>query len=235
MSANQMSDNAQGLVDESATRQRASERGLKAVEESQDSARIVREQVESVARVTVTLNEKAAKVERIVFFVNELTERSNILSINAALLAATSEKGGESFAVLADEMQKLTSRSKESTLEIHDMLQSIRAEIQRVVLAAEEATKQVETGEKFAGQASKSIKSLKQAVDEGNNHFLQVVAAVRQQNQALSQVEQALVAMRDSAQLVEEGGRKIENSSTDLAKLSNKLGDTALLKAVRES
>lgn len=233
LSASQMSEKVGGLVDDAKGREKAGAKGLLAVEEADNATERVRDQVESVAQFTVALNEKAARVERIVFFVNELTERSNILSINAALLASTSGGESEAFSVLAEEMQKLTSRSKESTLEIHETLQSIRTEIQRVVLATEETKKQVESGDKAAKQASRSIKVLKEAVDEGNDTFLQIVAAVRQQNQALGQVEQALVAMRESSQLVEEGSLSLKDDAGVLAALNLELQNSELLKAVR--
>ena len=233
LSASQMSEKVGGLVDDAKGREKAGAKGLLAVEEADNATERVRDQVESVAQFTVALNEKAARVERIVFFVNELTERSNILSINAALLASTSGGESEAFSVLAEEMQKLTSRSKESTLEIHETLQSIRTEIQRVVLATEETKKQVESGDKASKQASRSIKVLKDAVDEGNDTFLQIVAAVRQQNQALGQVEQALVAMRESSQLVEEGSLSLKDDAGVLAALNLELQNSELLKAVR--
>lgn len=234
LSASQMSEKVSALVEQAQSRERAGARGLQAVEESGNATAKVRDQVKSMADFTIALNEKAARVERIVFFVNELTERSNILSINAALLASTSGSGNEAFGVLAEEMQKLTSRSKDSTLEIHETLQSIRTEIQRVVLATEETTKQVEAGDQAASQASRSIQVLKEAVDEGNDTFLQIVAAVRQQNQALGQVEQALVAMRESAQLVEQGSLSLKEDAGVLAALNLELQNSDLLKAVRK-
>ena len=74
---------------------------------------------------------------------------------------------------------------------------------------------------------------LKEAVDEGNDTFLQIVAAVRQQNQALGQVEQALVAMRESSQLVEEGSLSLKDDAGVLAALNLELQNSELLKAVR--
>lgn len=233
LSAMQMSDKVSSSVEAARSREKAGTKGLQAVESTVEAAERVRRQVDEVASITVELNQKATRIERIVFFVNELTERSNILSINAALLAASSDGNKNSFSVLADEMQKLTSRSKEATLEIHETLQNIRTEIQRVVLATEETSKQVETGNDAASQASRSINVLKQAVDEGNDTFMQVVAAVRQQNQALAQVEQALAAMRDSAELVEEESKRLRADADQLGELNRKLENTELLRALR--
>lgn len=233
LSAAQMSDKVSVSVEAARSREKAGSKGLQAVETSVEASERVRRQVDEVASITVELNQKATRVERIVFFVNELTERSNILSINAALLASSSDGNRDSFSVLADEMQKLTSRSKEATLEIHETLQNIRTEIQRVVLATEETSKQVEAGNDAAAQASRSISVLKQAVDEGNDTFMQVVAAVRQQNQALAQVEQALTAMRESAELVEEESKRLRADADLLGELNHKLENTDLLRAIR--
>jgi methyl-accepting chemotaxis protein len=233
LSATQMSEKASDSVDEAKSREKAGVDGLDAVDRSLQATQSVTRQVDQVASITLELNHKAARIERIVFFVNELTERSNILSINAALLASNSDGNRDSFSVLADEMQKLTSRSKSATLEIHETLQDIRGEIQRVVLATEETSKQVEFGNDAATQASDSIKVLKQAVDHGNDTFLQVVAAVRQQNHALAQVEQALAAMRESAELVEEESHRLRTDASRLSELNQTLESSELLKAVR--
>ena len=233
VSASQMSEKASESVEEARARETAGTQGLSAVDRSLEAAQTVTRQVNQVGEITLELNQKAARIERIVFFVNELTERSNILSINAALLASANDGNRDSFSVLAEEMQKLTSRSKTATLEIHETLQDVRSQIQRVVLATEETSKQVKYGNDAASQASESIKVLKNAVDHGNDTFLQVVAAVRQQNTALAQVEQALQAMRESAELVEEESRQLRADASRLAQLNESLENSELLKAVR--
>lgn len=234
LSANQMSENVAGSVNRAREREAAGLVGLQAVNESKTAAEKVEKQVQQVAEITIELNNRAAKVERIVFVVNELTERSNILSINAALLAANSDGSStEAFAVLADEMQKLTTRSKESTLEIHETLQTIRSHIQRVVLATEETTKQVESGNRAAKKASTSIDELKTAVEEGNDTFLQVVTAVQQQSIALDQVDQAIVAMRESAEVVDSESKRLNDDAENLRVLTVELANMALLSAAR--
>ncbi|HIB67741.1 MAG TPA: hypothetical protein EYO33_22240, partial [Phycisphaerales bacterium] len=233
VSASQMSEKASESVEEARAREAAGTQGLSAVDRSLEAAQTVTRQVNQVGEITLELNQKAARIERIVFFVNELTERSNILSINAALLASANDGNRDSFSVLAEEMQKLTSRSKTATLEIHETLQDVRSQIQRVVLATEETSKQVKYGNDAASQASESIKVLKNAVDHGNNTFLQVVAAVRQQSTALTQVEQALQAMRESAELVEDESRQLRSDAARLAQLNESLENSELLKAVR--
>ncbi|MGE0494197.1 MAG: methyl-accepting chemotaxis protein [Vulcanimicrobiota bacterium] len=222
-SAAQVAQQASEVGGESREIRASGNRGLRAVQESSDAAQAVRRGVETMAETTVALNERAEKVEQIVFSVNELAERSNILSINAALLAASAGDQGKPFGVLANEMQRLAVRSKEATVEAHQILHEIRGEIHRVVMLSEEAVKRVEAGERHASRADESIRALVEVLQRGDDAFQQIVAATRQQSLALRQVEEALLNIRESSEQVSLGSRRLEKEAESLTQLSGDL------------
>ncbi|MCA9795051.1 MAG: methyl-accepting chemotaxis protein [Candidatus Eremiobacteraeota bacterium] len=222
-SAAQVAQQASEVGGESREIRASGNRGLRAVQESGEAAQAVRRGVEAMAETTVTLNERAEKVEQIVFSVNELAERSNILSINAALLAASAGDQGKAFGVLANEMQRLAVRSKEATVEAHQILHEIRGEIHRVVMLSEEAVKRVEAGERHSSRADESIRALVEVLQRGDDAFQQIVAATRQQSLALRQVEEALLNIRESSEQVSLGSRRLEKEAESLTQLSGDL------------
>lgn len=230
----QNSERINSLANKGVERDKAAQSGLQAVAENSRAAQAMQSRVSEVSQITTELSEKARKIERIVLFVNEMAERSNILSINSALLAATTQgNDDDSFSVLAEEMQKLTARSKKATLEIQETVQSVRGEIERVVRATAAATQEVEAGSRTAQKASRAFEALKEGISENNDAFLEIVDSIRSQNIALADVEEALISMSQSAVLVEEESRGLEEEASLLRDLNRRLEDTELLRAIR--
>lgn len=225
-SATQIAERASEVGGESRATAGNTKRGLEAVQESIRLSEKARQGVEDVAATIVALSQKAQDLEAIVSSVNELAERSNILSINASIQAAAAGSEGVTFAVLANEMRLLANRSKEATVEVKDSLQEIRGGIHKAVMLAEEAVKRSESGDKNSRRTEETIRSLIESFRKGDEAFQQIVAATRQQSHAFKQVEEALVSIQETSSQAETGSRELERDSQELTQLSRQLTKT---------
>lgn len=225
-SATQIAERASEVGGESRATAAESRRGLDAVEESINLSEKARQGVEDVASTIVALNQKAQDLEAIVSSVNELAERSNILSINAAIQAAAAGAEGATFTVLANEMRLLASRSKEATVEVKGSLAEIRGGIHKAVMMAEEAMKRSQSGDKNSRRTETTIRTMVESFKKGDDAFQQIVAATRQQSHAFKQVEEALVSIQETAMQAEKGSRELERDSNELNLLSAELHKT---------
>jgi methyl-accepting chemotaxis protein len=222
-SATQIAERASEVGGESRATASESRRGLEAVQESIRLSEKSRQGVEDVAATIVALSQKAQDLEAIVTSVNELAERSNILSINASIQAAAAGAEGVTFAVLANEMRLLASRSKEATVEVKASLTEIRNGIHKTVMLAEEAVKRSQSGDKNNRRTEETIRSMVESFKKGDDAFQQIVAATRQQSHAFKQVEEALVSIQETAAQAEKGSRELERDSQELTALSEEL------------
>src|SRR3546814_17420675 len=87
------------------------------------------EQAESVAGNIVALTETAQSIGEIIAGVNDIAERSDLLALTAAIEAAAAGESGQSFSVIADEMQSLANQAKESTSRVRGLLGDIQPRI----------------------------------------------------------------------------------------------------------
>ncbi len=234
-SATQIAERASEVGGESRATAGNTKRGLEAVQESIRLSEKARQGVEDVAATIVALSQKAQDLEAIVSSVNELAERSNILSINASIQAAAAGSEGVTFAVLANEMRLLANRSKEATVEVKGSLQEIRGGIHKAVMLAEEAVKRSESGDKNSRRTEETIRGLIDSFRKGDEAFQQIVAATRQQSHAFKQVEEALVSIQETSSQAETGSRELERDSQELTQLSRQLTKTLSNYEVEES
>ena len=225
-SATQIAERASEAGGQSRVTAGESCRGLEAVQETMRLSEKARQGVEDVASTIVALSQKAQDLEVIVNSVNELAERSNILSINASIQAAAAGAEGVTFSVLANEMRLLANRSKEATVEVKGSLQEIRNGIHKAVMMAEEAVKRWQAGDETQRRTEQTIATMVESFKKGDDAFQQIVAATRQQSHAFKQVEEALASIQVTATQAEKRSQELERDSQELISLSQELHKT---------
>ena len=106
------------------------------------------------------LGEKSKEIGNIVDTINQISEQTNLLALNAAIEAARAGEAGRGFAVVADEVRKLAEESGNATQQISNLIKSIRDEIDGAVKSMSENTAQVEEGSKGVSEAVKAFEIL---------------------------------------------------------------------------
>lgn len=131
------------------------------------------------------LNNSSSKIGSIIELMNEISERINLLALNAAIEAARAGEHGKGFAVVADEVRKLADQSKQSTMEILSLINSVQEKTGKVIEAVKESDEKVKLGVKDAEdtygniiEIMSSIKGVGAKIDEiSKNTELQAKAA----------------------------------------------------------
>lgn len=221
-SANHISERARDVVARAEATSKASDLGLQAVEENVRSTASTLEQVRVVASKILSLSEKTQAIGDIVSTVNDLSERSNVLALNAAILAAASPEG-KTFSVVANEMKSLAEQSKDATTQVRGLLGDIERGIQACVFLTEEAVKRGEAGSIYTDQVNASIRNLAGSIQESLQAFQQIVAATDQQRTASDHVNSALWSIRQASDQTAVGTQKFESSARELHELSQAL------------
>ncbi len=198
--------------------------------------------IESVNQVTMEnsklLEQKTATISRISSFIEELAEQTNLLALNAAIEAARAGEHGAGFAVLADELTKLASRSAESAHEIADIVVSVQKEVAKSDGQILESTKAVTEGLQLATELRQSFANISSAVADVYQHAREIGDATQQQasgssliaratshlnqltQEMASSIEQQAVATKQVVGTLDsllEGSREISSSSSQLA------------------
>lgn len=136
--------------------------------------------VHSTELVVRQLGSYSDSISGIITTIREISDQTNLLSLNAAIEAARAGEQGRSFAVVAQEVRKLAEQSSSSAEEIEQLINTIRHEIGRAVTAMEESSKAVEDGLVIADGANKSFADILTAI-EGVNREVQAVTIAAEQ------------------------------------------------------
>lgn len=110
LTAKQIADSAQHVSGIAHDTSKASNRGNEAVKAAQDSILSIKHQVDFIVKHMIDLGKKSQQIGGVLEIINELSEQTNILSINATIEAIGAGEVGKRFSVVADEIRKLADR-----------------------------------------------------------------------------------------------------------------------------
>ena len=147
-------------------------------------ANVVREAAEQIAR----LESESEKISNIVGVIKDIADQTNLLALNAAIEAARAGEQGRGFAVVADEVRKLSERTALSTGEIEKMVGGIQSSTHEVVSEVGRGVELVENSVTNAQQAGEAIAKLREMAQEVSRIVGSVDDALREQSAASTDV-----------------------------------------------
>ncbi len=216
-----------GKADEVAKRARASlqvsDEGSTAVTAIAESMQDIRERVDGIARDIVTLSQRTQQIGEITETVNGLSDRSNLLALNASIEAARAGEHGRGFAVVAEQVRNLAEQSKEATAQVETILADIQAATAAAVDASEQGTAVVARGLELAGRAGDGIRSLSETIRAASESAEDIAASVQQQSASMIQIAGAMQDINDGTAHFVEGARQSQQAAESLNELSGKL------------
>ena len=120
----------------------------------------IREQIQETSKRIKRLGESSQEIGDIVEIINDISEQTNILALNAAIQAAMAGDAGRGFAVVADEVQRLAERSGNATKQIEALVKTIQADTNEAVISMERSTSEVVQGARLAQNAGGALEEI---------------------------------------------------------------------------
>ena len=109
----------------------------------------IRDQIQETSKRIKRLGESSQEIGSIVELINDISEQTNILALNAAIQAASAGEAGRGFAVVADEVQRLAERASNATKRIETLVQTIQSDTNEAVSSMEQTTSEVVAGARW--------------------------------------------------------------------------------------
>ena len=164
-----IADTAQQAERTAVTSGRLSEQGVTKVEDATRQLRLILSEVTASAELMLTLESEADRISKILGFINDVADQTNLLALNAAIEAARAGEAGRGFAVVADEVRKLAERTRQSTKEVAEMVANMQATSRATVEAVNRNAEQMRSGVGAVDAAMDTIGQIRSASSEAQS------------------------------------------------------------------
>ncbi|MEQ2356034.1 methyl-accepting chemotaxis protein [Pseudoalteromonas piscicida] len=180
-------------------------------------------EVDEASRVINKLHQDSASIGSILDVIRGIAEQTNLLALNAAIEAARAGEQGRGFAVVADEVRSLASKTQESTQEIQAMIESLQAGAEEAVGAMSKGKQQAESCVTQSDLANEALNSITAAVSQAHDVSEEIANAANEQQQVAQEISERLESIVTIAEQTAEGASQTSISSSEVAKLAEEL------------
>ena len=180
-------------------------------------------EVQHASVVIKQLESDAENVGSILDVIKSIAGQTNLLALNAAIEAARAGEQGRGFAVVADEVRTLASRTQDSTSEIQTVIEKLQAAARSAVDVMESGQSRAESSVQQAGQTGASLEAITAKVESISQMNKQIADATVEQQRVSDAIQSNVENMRDSARQAVDGVEKSSSVTVSLTELARKL------------
>ncbi|MCK8062730.1 methyl-accepting chemotaxis protein [Vibrio sp. 1CM7H] len=186
------------------------EQGRDALEQNKVTMESLHGSIETASTQVTQLSKESEAIGRVTEVIEGLAEQTNLLALNAAIEAARAGEQGRGFAVVADEVRMLATRTTQSTTEINGIINAIQRSTNSVVEEIEHSQSLAEQGAEHIEKAVTRLLVTTEQIGSLNEQMAELAAAAEQQSHATSSITGL---MSDITQLVDEVSNNSQRAS----------------------
>ncbi|TVU61846.1 methyl-accepting chemotaxis protein [Vibrio atlanticus] len=214
--------NAEIAVDAACEANRSAQQGQQVIELSAGEMRKLVERMSSAVPIVEELAKNNGNITEILSVIEGISEQTNLLALNAAIEAARAGEQGRGFAVVADEVRNLASRTQSSVGEIRAVIDKVHAGTQDVVEAIQEGNILANDTALHVQKAVEDLGSIFTSIEAISDMNSQIVRAAEEQRSVSGEVNQSVVNIRDLSAKILDQAAASEQVGTEIDQLSQK-------------
>ncbi|MDX1489855.1 MAG: methyl-accepting chemotaxis protein [Pseudohongiellaceae bacterium] len=200
-----------------------SNKGAEVVAQTMKAITALAHDIEQASEVITQLQQESDNIGSVLDVIRGIAEQTNLLALNAAIEAARAGEQGRGFAVVADEVRTLASRTQASTEEIQDMIQRLQTGARQAVTVMSKGKEQASSSVEQASLAGESLKAITQAVSVIKDMSNQIASASEEQSAVTIEIKQNINNISQVANDTATGSKEISSGSDELARLATQM------------
>jgi methyl-accepting chemotaxis protein len=218
-----VSNNANSASEAANEADKAAKDGRDIVTKTVASINGLAEEVERAGEVIRKLEADTGNVGTILDVIKGIAEQTNLLALNAAIEAARAGEQGRGFAVVADEVRTLASRTQDSTQEIQKVIEELQTAARSAVDVMGQSKQRAQASVEHAAQTGESLAAITERVSAITEMNRQIASAAEEQERAAYSIKENVLGIKETSETAMLSIKKVEEASLSLVDISGNL------------
>lgn len=199
--------------------------GIEAINNTKEGMGKIKNEVSNAAAVINGLGERSSEIGKIVDVINGIAETTNLLALNAAILAAQAGEYGKGFAVVADQVKNLAQRTADSTKEIGGLITQVQDEVLTAVNSMERTTTRVQDGVKLSEDAEDALNKIIESAEASLEMAVNMERATDEQTKSIVHIADTIRKVNDMVEGIKKATDEQKGASQEILYATEDISD----------